>query len=84
MNTATTQSTEVDFLLRQFDHTRFSSYYEFMRAFILETLSTSDKSFDTLNYELQTVNRAIYERLCTTALSYYDTYATDKTKSLED
>ena len=65
---ATTPSVDLDFILRQFDITEFESYHAFMRAFLLQTMSTTNKSGDTILYELQVVNKSIYEQLCKKAL----------------
>ena len=65
---ATTPSVEVDFMLRQFDITEYESYHAFMRAFLLHALSTSNKSCDTILYELQVVNKSIYEYMSKAAI----------------
>ena len=61
---ATTPSVSVDFLLRQFEFTNYETYHEYMRGFLLEAMGTLDKSPDTILYELQMVNKSIYEYMC--------------------
>ena len=39
-----------------------------MRAFLLHAMSNTDKSCDTILYELQVVNKSIYEHLRKAAL----------------
>ena len=56
---ATTPSVEVDFLLRQFDITKYESYHAFMLAFLLYALSNTNKSCDSILYEVQVVNKSI-------------------------
>ena len=63
-----TPLTEMDKMLQQIDITRFESYRAFMRAFLLHALSNTDKSCDTLLYELHAVNKSIYEHLCKGAI----------------
>ena len=65
---ATTPSVEVDFLLRQFDITEYESHHAFMRAFLLNALSTTNKSCDSILYEVQVVNKSIYELLSKAAI----------------
>ena len=65
---ATTRSVSVDLLLRQFEFTRYETYHEYMRGFLLEAMGTLDKSPDTILYELQMVNKAIYEYICKSAI----------------
>ena len=63
-----TPLTEMDAMLHQFDMTKFESYRAFMHAFLLHALSNTDKSCDTLLYELHAVNKSIYEHLCKGAI----------------
>ena len=65
---ATTPSVEVDFMLRQFDTTKYELYHAFMRAFLLYALSTSNKSCDAILYELQVVNKSISEYMSKAAI----------------
>ena len=65
---AMTPLTEMDAMLHQFDMTKFESYPAFMRAFLLHAMSNTDKSCDTILYEVQVVNKSIYEHLCKGAI----------------
>ena len=61
---ATIPLTEVAVLLQQFDVSKFESYQAFMRAFLLHAMANTDQSGDTILYELNEVNQAIYKYLC--------------------
>ena len=65
---ATIPSTDMDFMVRQFDFTKYESYHAFMRAFLLEALSTTSKSCDTILYELQVINKSIYQHMTKAAI----------------
>ena len=39
-----------------------------MHAFLLEAMYKTNKSCDTILYELQVVNKSIYEHLCKAAI----------------
>ena len=65
---ATIPSVSMDFMLRQFDLTYYDSYHEYMRGFLLHALSTTDKTPDTVLFELQMVNKSIYEYMCKAAI----------------
>ena len=72
MNMASTQSTEIERLLAKVDHTKFSTYKAFMQALILETISSSNTTFDDFNCKLLCLNKDIYDALSETALVYFN------------
>ena len=60
---ATTRSTKLELLLRNMVPGQFSSYKEFMRALLIETLANTNFSFDELNYDLYALNKEIFNQL---------------------
>ena len=52
-----------------------------MHAIILEGISHHGLNFKMLNSYLFQFNQEIYEMISEKAISYYDTYATEKIKS---
>ena len=60
---ATTRSTKLELLLRNMDPGQFSSYKEFMRALLIETLANTNFTFDELNYDLYALNKEIFNQL---------------------
>ena len=68
-------NTEIERLLARVDHTKFSTYKAFMRALILEAISSSNTTFDDFNCNLFRLNRDIYDELSETALVYFNMHA---------
>ena len=63
---ATTQSIEV--MLGEFNFTKYDTYRQAMRAFLLQACSTSPESAERILTEVFLVNKKIYEGLCKTVL----------------
>ena len=53
-----------------------------MHDLIVEDISNHDLNFETLNSFLFEWSKQVYDAVCKKAISYYDTYATEKIKSL--
>ena len=73
---------EMDQLLQAIDTSKVPGYQEFMRDLIVEDISNHDLNFETLNSFLFEWNKQVYDAVCEKAISHYDTYATEKIKSL--
>ena len=73
---------EMDQLLQVKDTSKVPGYQEFMHDLIVEDISNHDLNFETLNSFLFEWNKQVYDAVCEKAISYYDTYATEKIKSL--
>ncbi|CAH3027086.1 unnamed protein product, partial [Porites evermanni] len=73
---------EMDQLLQVIDTSKVPGYQEFMHVLIVEDISNHDLNFETLNSFLFEWNKQVYDAVCEKAISYYDTYATEKIKSL--
>ena len=69
-------------LLQAIDTSKVPGYQEFMHDLIVEDISNHDLNFETLNSFLFEWNKQVYDAVCEKAISYYDTYATEKIKSL--
>ena len=74
---------EMDQLLQVIDTSKVPGYQEFMHDLIVEDISNHDLNFETLNSFLFEWNKQVYDAVCEKAISYYDTYATEKIKSRE-
>ena len=72
----------MDQLLQAIDTSKVPGYQEFMHDLIVEDISNHDLNFETLNSFLFEWNKQVYDAVCEKAISYYDTYATEKIKSL--
>ena len=66
----------------EIDTSKVPGCHEFMHDQIVEDISNHDLNFETLNLFLFEWNTQVYDTVCEKALSYYDTYATEKIKSL--
>ena len=60
---AATQSTKLEQLLRKIQPCQFSSYQEFIRALMIETLANTNMTFDQLNYDLFALNREVFHQV---------------------
>ena len=68
---ATTQLTEVAVLLQQFDVSKYESYHALMRAFLLHAMANTDKTGESILYELYDVNKTIYNYVCKDAIKWF-------------
>ena len=68
---ATTQSAKVESLLRKVQPCQFGSYQEFMRALILESLSSTTLTFRELNCELFSINQVLFENVTREATAFF-------------
>ena len=66
----------------EIDTSKVPGCQEFMHDQIVEDISNHDLNFETLNLFLFEWNTQVYDTVCEKALSYYDTYATEKIKTL--
>ena len=73
---------DMDQLLQAIDTSQVQGYQEFMHDLFVEGISHHGLNFETLNSFLFEFNKQIYDAVCEKAISYYDTYATEKIKSL--
>ena len=60
---AATQSTKLEQQLRKIQPCQFSSYQEFIRALMIETLANTNMTFDQLNYDLFALNREVFHQV---------------------
>ena len=72
----------MDQLLQAIDTSKVQGYQEFMHDLIVEGISHHCLHLETLNSFLFEFNKQIYDAVCEKGISYYDTYATEKIKSL--
>ena len=73
---------EMDQLLQAIDTSKVPGYQEFMHDLIVEESPITILNFETLNSFLFEWNKQVFDAVCEKAISYYDTYATEKIKSL--
>ena len=62
---------EVPVLLQQFDVSKYESYHALIRAFLLHAMANTDKTAESILYELYDVNKTIYNDLCKNALKRF-------------
>ena len=72
----------MDQLLQAIDTSKVQGYQQFMHDLIVEGISHHCLHLETLNSFLFEFNKQIYDAVCEKGISYYDTYATEKIKSL--
>ena len=71
----------LDQVLERLDASTLQGYRKFIHDVLTEGISHYNLNFDTINQQLLTMNKEIYEDLCEKAISYYDMYATTEIKS---
>ena len=69
------QCINMDQLLKRIKPSEFSSYEEFIQAFLIEGLCNYDMTFDQLNYRLYALNGTIFDELSTRSITYYKIFA---------
>jgi len=74
-------SNSLDQVLQHIDASTLQGYRKFIHDVLTEGISHHNLDFDTLNQQLLTLNKKIYDDLCEKAISYYDMNATAEIKS---
>jgi len=71
----------LDQVLQHIDASTLQGYRKFMHDVLIEGISHHNLNFDTLNQQLMTLNKEVYDDLCEKAIVYYDMHATAEIKS---
>ena len=72
----------LDDISQHVDTSTIQGYKKFMHEVIIQGICYHNLNFDTLNRHLSDFNKQAFDTICEKAISYYDTYATEKIKSL--
>ena len=72
----------LDDISQHVDTSTIQGYKKFMHEVIIQGICYHNLNFDTLNRHLSDFNKQAFDTICKKAISYYDTYATEKIKSL--
>ena len=81
---ATTPCTNLEQLLRKVQPCQFTSYQEFMRALMIETLANTNMTFDQLNYDLLVLNREIFHKLNKETTAFFKFLANKRPDIISD